>query len=446
MKKQSIVVGLMALMGILPMNAQVNFDDYFTPKTMRLDYYHAGDAKSEHFFVDEVIEEPYWAGNKNYLVDERTMGNHIFKVLDKASGKVIYSRGYSTLFNEWQATPEAKTTSKAMPEGVTFPYPKNDVIVEFYTRENSTGKYHKKFAYEIDVDSYFVRKAKPNLNTIDVHYTGNPAKRVDIVLISEGYTEAEKQKFVDACKIFAEGFFSYYPYSVNKDKFNIRAVWAPSAESGISIPGEYLWLNTALKTHYYTFDSERYQMIEDYQSILDVAANVPYEMIYILTNSQKYGGGGIYNFYGISAADIPGASTRKTYSHEFGHSFVGLADEYVGGSEMSDLYFPNVEPWEQNITTLTNLESKDWKELLGNAPVPTPVKETNWELNPQNPESADFDPKKPWKLGVYEGGGYLSEGVYRPWPNCMMNWFHRIDVYCPVCCREIQNTIDLYTK
>lgn len=446
MKKQSIVVGIMALMGILPMDAQVNFDDYFTPKTMRLDYYHAGDAKSEHFFVDEVIEEPYWAGNKNYLVDERTMGNHIFKVLDKASGKVIYSRGYSTLFNEWQATPEAKTTSKAMPEGVTFPYPKNDVIVEFYTRENSTGKYHKKFAYEIDVDSYFVRKAKPNLNTIDVHYTGNPAKRVDIVLISEGYTEAEKQKFVDACKIFAEGFFSYYPYSVNKDKFNIRAVWAPSAESGISIPGEYLWRNTTLKTHYYTFDSERYQMIEDYQSILDVAANVPYEMIYILTNSQKYGGGGIYNFYGISAADIPGASTRKTYSHEFGHSFVGLADEYVGGSEMSDLYFPNVEPWEQNITTLTNLESKDWKELLGNAPVPTPVKETNWELNPQNPESADFDPKKPWKLGVYEGGGYLSEGVYRPWPNCMMNWFHRIDVYCPVCCREIQNTIDLYTK
>lgn len=446
MKKQSIVVGIMALMGILPMDAQVNFDDYFTPKTMRLDYYHAGDAKSEHFFVDEVIEEPYWAGNKNYLVDERTMGNHIFKVLDKASGKVIYSRGYSTLFNEWQATPEAKTTSKAMPEGVTFPYPKNDVIVEFYTRENSTGKYHKKFAYEIDVDSYFVRKAKPNLNTIDVHYTGNPAKRVDIVLISEGYTEAEKQKFVDACKIFAEGFFSYYPYSVNKDKFNIRAVWAPSAESGISIPGEYLWRNTTLKTHYYTFDSERYQMIEDYQSILDVAANVPYEMIYILTNSQKYGGGGIYNFYGISAADIPGASTRKTYSHEFGHSFVGLADEYVGGSEMSDLYFPNVEPWEQNITTLANLESKDWKELLGNAPVPTPVKETNWELNPQNPESADFDPKKPWKLGVYEGGGYLSEGVYRPWPNCMMNWFHRIDAYCPVCVEEIRQAIELFVK
>ena len=444
--KKWYLTGLLAVVGVFSLNAQMKFEDYFIPKTMRLDFYHAGDAKSEFYYVDEVIEEPYWAGNKNYLVDAREMGNQVFKVVDKASGKVIYSRGYSTLFNEWQATAEAQQTSKAMPEGVVFPYPKNDVIVEFYSRENSTGKLHKKFTYEIDVDSYFIRKSRPSLPTIDIHYTGNPAKRVDIVLISEGYTEAEKDKFVDACKGFADDFFSYSPYSENKDKFNIRAVWSPSKESGISIPGEHLWRETSLKTHYYTFDSERYQMIEDYQAILDVAANVPYEIIYILTNSQKYGGGGIYNFYGISAADIPGASTRKTYSHEFGHLFVGLGDEYVGGTEMSDIYFPNVEPWEPNITTLADLESKDWKKLLGDAPVPTPVKESNWELNPQNPKSADFDPKKPWKLGVYEGGGYLSEGVYRPWPNCMMNWFHRIDVYCPVCVREIQNTIDLYTK
>lgn len=446
MKKQIIVAGFMALVGILPMSAQVNFDDYFTPKTMRLDFYHAGDANSEYYYIDEVIEEPYWAGNKNFLVDDRDMGNHQFRVIDKATGKVIYSRGYCTLFNEWQSTEEALKTAKAMPEGVVFPYPKNDVTVELYSRELKTGKMIKKITYDIDVDSYFVRKSRPDLHTIDIHYTGNPNKRVDIVLISEGYTEAEKEKFVDACKVFTEGFFSYFPYSVNKDKFNIRAVWAPSKEAGVSIPGEHLWKETALKAHYYTFDSERYQMIEDYQSILDVAANVPYDHIYILTNSQKYGGGGIYNFYGISAADIPGASTRKTYSHEFGHSFVGLADEYVGGTESSAIYFKDVEPWEPNITTLTDLESKEWKALLGDAPVPTPVKESNWELNPQNPESADYDPKKPWKLGVYEGGGYLSKGVYRPWPNCMMNWFHRIDVYCPVCCKEIQKTIDLHIK
>ena len=446
MRNMKWMVFLVAFVMGLPMASQVCFDDYFMEKTLRLDFYHAGDANSEYYYFDELIEEPYWAGNKNYLVDNREMGNQMFKVIDKASEKLIYSHGYSTLFSEWQTTPEAKTTSKAMPEGVVFPYPKKDVTVEIYSRSNSTGKFTKKFTYDVDVDSYFVRRPRQTLTTFDVHYMGSPANHVDIVLLAEGYTEAEKEQFVKACKGFADDFFSYAPYAENRHKFNIRAVWSPSKESGVSIPGEYVWKNTALGARYYTFDSERYQMIEDYQRVLDVAAHVPYEMIYVLTNSQKYGGGGIYNFYGISAADIPGSATRKTYSHEFGHLFVGLADEYVGGSEMDGIYQKGVEPWEPNITTLADFGKKEWKRMLGDAPVPTPVEQTNWELNPQNPESPDFDPKNPWELGAYEGGGYLAKGVYRPWPNCMMNWFHRIDVYCPVCVKAIRQTIDLYVE
>ncbi len=442
MKRLLSLVALTLMAGSTTLNAQIRFEDYFMEKTMRFDFYHAGNHEQEHYFFDEIIEEPYWAGNKNYLVDERQMGNQVFKIVDKASGKVIYSRGYSTLFSEWMSTPEAKVTYKAMPEGLVFPYPKNDVTIEIYSRENATGKLHKKFSYDIDVDSYFIRRSTPSLGTIDIHYTGNPANRVDIVLISEGYTEAEKEKFVEACKGFAEDLFSYAPYTQNRDNFNIRAVWAPSEESGVSIPGEHLWRKTALKANYYTFDSERYQTVEDYQRVLDVAANVPYEIIYILTNSQKYGGGGIYNFYGISAADIPGPSTRKTYSHEFGHLFVGLADEYVGGTEMSDLYFTHVEPWEPNITTLTDLESKDWHELLDKE-MKKPI-ENKWDHNPLNREVV-YDPENPWKVGMYEGAGYLEKGIYRPWPNCMMNWFHTVDIYCPVCQREIQNTIDLFT-
>ena len=279
------------------------------------------------------------------------------------------------------------------------------------------------------MDSYFIRKAKPNLNTIDVHYTGNPAKRVDIVLISEGYTEAEKQKFVDACKIFAEGFFSYYPYSVNKDKFNIRAVWAPSAESGISIPGEYLWRNTALKTHYYTFDSERYQMIEDYQSILDVAANVPYEMIYILTNSQKYGGGGIYNSYTLTTAHHP--MFKPVVVHEFGHSFGGLADEYFYSDAPSPLYPYDKEPWEPNISTLVDFDSK-WKDMVpAGTPVPTPAKKSGDEIFTA--------------VGVYEGAGYTSKGIYRPVTECRMK-INEAPAFCPVCQRALERLILFYTE
>ena len=430
----------------LPTVAQVKFEDYFLPKTMRLDYYHAGDAKTEHFFLDELIEEPYWAGNKHYLVDERNVGNHQFRVLDKATGKVIYQRGFNTLFNEWQCTPEAKTTQRAMPEGITFPYPKADVVVEFYTRENATGTMHKRWSYEVDVDSYFIRQARPTLTATDIHYTGNPTQRVDVVIIPEGYTEAEKALFMEAARQFAEDILSYAPYAEYRERFNFRAVWAPSDESGVTIPGERVWRNTVLDAHYYTFDSERYQMFEDYQRVLDIAAHVPYEIIYVLTNSQKYGGGGIYNFYGMSAANIPGASTRKTYSHEFGHLFVGLADEYVGGTEMSDLYFPDVEPWEGNITTLTDLDAKAWGRLLPADERDKVTDHTGWGLNPQNPESPTYTPKRPWALGIYEGGGYLQRGVYRPWPNCMMNWFHTIDTYCPVCTEEIRMMIERYVK
>ena len=192
----------------MPTVAQVNFDDYFVHKTMRLDYYHAGDATTEHYYLDEVIEEPYWAGNKHYLVDERNVGNHQFRVIDKATGRVIYQRGFNSLFNEWQCTPEAKHTAKAMPEGITFPYPKGDVVVEFYTRENATGTMHKRWSYEVDVDSYFIRQARPTLTTTDIHYTGNLATRVDVVIIPEGYTEEEKPLFMEAARQFSEASLS----------------------------------------------------------------------------------------------------------------------------------------------------------------------------------------------------------------------------------------------
>ena len=413
----------------LPTVAQVKFEDYFLPKTMRLDYYHAGDAKTEHFYLDELIEEPYWAGNKHYLVDERNVGNHQFRVLDKATGKVIYQRGFNTLFNEWQCTPEAKTTQRAMPEGITFPYPKADVVVEFYTRENATGTMHKRWSYEVDVDSYFIRQSRPTLTATDIHYTGNPAQRVDVVIIPEGYTEEEKALFMEAAKQFAEDILSYAPYTEYRERFNFRAVWAPSDESGVTIPGERVWRNTVLDAHYYTFDSERYQMFEDYQRVLDIAAHVPYEIIYVLTNSQKYGGGGIYNFYGLGSAGETGR-TGEVYVHEFGHSLMGLGDEYVEiGNTVSALYPAGKEPWEPNLTRFVDFNGK-WENMIEEGtPIPTTIE------NGSKPED--------WKIGAYEGGGYLEKGIYRGWPECMMK---ALTEFCPVCQKAISRYLDYICK
>lgn len=403
--------------------SDAQFRKYFDNKTLRLDYYHCGNAGTEQFFFDELIEEPFWAGSETQLIDTNGFGNHFVEVRASDTGELIFSRGFCTLFDEWQTTAEAKITDCCYPESVVMPFPREKVVVSITSR-NKKGDFEKKFEYAVDPKSHFIKKERVNLPVFDVVNSGDPAKKVDLVLLPEGYTADQKDLFIADCQKFAEELFRYAPYSENKEKFNIRGVWAPSQEAGPDIPGDQIWNETCLNASYYTFDSERYLMVNDFQGIRNLAGNAPYDFVYILANTEKYGGGAIYNFYGISAAHHID-ETGKIYIHEFGHLFAGLGDEYVGGVEYSDFYPPQVEPWEPNLTTLVDFDRK-WKNMLPEGtPIPTPVKAENNE-----------------KLGVYEGGGYVTKGVYRPWINCLMNNLHTIDVFCPVCNKSIQQAID----
>lgn len=406
-------------------NAQ--FNKYFDEKSLRLDYYHCGNAVTEKYFFDELIQEPYWAGSETNLIDGTGLGSHAVEVRTADTNELIYSRGYCTLFDEWQTTEEAQTTDCCYPESVIMPFPREKVVVSIFSRDKK-GILEKKFEYNVDPKSYFIKKEHGNLPVFDVVHSGNSNKKVDIVLLPEGYTESQQEIFKADCKKFADELFRYAPYSENKDKFNIRGVWAASAEEGPDVPGANVWNNTRLNGSYYTFNSERYLMIKDFQGIRDVAGNAPYDYIYVLANTQKYGGGAVYNFYGISAAHHADEA-GKIYIHEFGHLFAGLGDEYVGGVEYSDFYPTGVEPWEPNLTTLVDFNKK-WKNMLpAGTAVPTTAKSENQQ-----------------KLGVFEGGGYVSKGVYRPWMNCLMNNLHTIDIFCPVCTKAIQDKIDFDCK
>ncbi|MCF0203329.1 MAG: peptidase M64, partial [Bacteroidaceae bacterium] len=272
-----------------------NFSDWFYNKTMRFDYYHAGSATTEAIYFDEIIEEPYFAGSKASLIDDFGYGNYRLRIVDKASGKLIYQRGYDNLMKEWRTTTEAKTISKAMPESVVFPYPRKAVTLYIDVR-NKQNEFKQLYSHDIDPESYIIRKSTPSLQTLDIAYQGSSEHCVDIVLIPEGYTTIEKAQFEKDCQNFVESLFSYAPYGDKRNKYNVRAVWAPSEQSGVSKPGEHEWKNTVCKVRYYTFYSERYQMTEDMQALRDIAANVPYDYIYIISNSQKYGGGAIYNW------------------------------------------------------------------------------------------------------------------------------------------------------
>ncbi len=416
-----------AILLALCLNSMAQFSSFFEDRTLRVDYYHSGDKNSEYYSIDQCYIEPYWGGSKVNMMDIFDYGKYKFEVIDLVYDSAIYSRTYCTLFSEWQTTDEASKTVKSFSETVVFPLPKHKVRVDFYSR-NKLGIWERKFQYEVDPKSYFVTQERrleyPNFEILK---SGDPATCVDIVMLPEGYTKDEMDKFKKDCKKFADYLFTCRPYDKYKKKFNIWGINAPSAESGTDYPGTYTWKKTILNSTFYTFDSERYLMSSDNRSIRDLAANAPYDQIYIIVNSDHYGGGAIYNHYATCISDNKYGA--YVFTHEFGHCFAGLGDEYYD-SETSyvDFYPLNLEPWEPNLTTLVNFDIK-WKDMLAaTTPIPTP----NNGVEKPTP-------------GVYEGGGYVAKGVYRPAYDCTMKSISE-DNFCPVCTRAIIKMIDFYTK
>lgn len=429
MKTFANKLSLMFLLFTLLCGAELKaqYDTYFTNQQLRIDYHIFGNADTCHYALDKYVMEPVWGGSRTHLVDSLGYGDYCVEVLLNDSDVVIYSKGYCNLFGEWQTTMEAENVTRGFNESVIIPYPKEVVDVVFYMR-NYGGEFEEKMRLTIDPADYFIQNAKNlSYSILNVHGDIAPDKAVDIVILPDGYTEEEMGKFVLDCNFFKESLFSYEPYKSYQDRFNIRAVMAPSKDSGISVPAEDIWKNTAVNCSFYTFDSERYCMSYDNQSIRNLAGLVPYDQIYILANTSKYGGGGIYNFYCVSSTDDHFSS--DVIIHEFGHGFAGLGDEYYDNSAAyEEFYNLNIEPWEPNLTTLVDFDSK-WKDMLKKkTPVPTPEDEKYVDV-----------------VGVFEGGGYEPKGMYRPKIDCLMKTFNG-DKFCEVCQKAIEKMIKYYTE
>lgn len=423
MKKIFITIFL-GLFSII--SAQIKFEEYFNEKTLRIDFYHTGNNISETISFDKLIEEGIWSGSKKNLIDELQYGHYLLKVLSVTDKKELYSRGFSTLFQEWQTTEESKTLIRSMQGSVRFPFPKNKVIVELFRRDRK-NIFKKIFEKEVDPLSYFIIKERIRpYNSFKVHYSGEPSGKLDIVFIPEGYNKTEMEKFKEDCKRFTSYLFDYSPFKENSSKINVWGVEAASVESETDIPGEGIWKQTLLNSRFYTFDSERYLMTSDYHVVKDIAANAPYDQIYILVNTPKYGGGAIYNFYSMTSAYDKRAN--QIFIHELGHGLAGLGDEYGSDNTYQDMYPPDVEPWEPNLTTLVNFESK-WKNLVEpGTPIPTPTDE-NYKS----------------RIGVFEGGGYVAKGVYRPTFNSIMNSFTSNE-FNTVCKQVLEKVINFYAE
>jgi len=468
----------------------INFEDYFFDKTMRIDYYHIGDAKEEFITIDQIYQQGIWAGNPKNLIDYFNNGKYEVKVFDVASNRLIYSKGFATYFGEYTTTnPAIQGIKRTYHETILIPYPKKTILIVLESR-NKKNILEPLFSAEIDPRDYHINKESGD--TGDQIYealkNGDPHTKVDLAWIAEGYISAEYDKFKKDVDRFMKALFEVEPYDKLKSKFNIYGVFRPSAESGVDQPREGIFKQTIVNSSFNALDLDRYLLTEDNKTMRDIAASVPYDAIVILVNSERYGGGGIYNFYAVSTVDD--SLSENVFIHEFGHSFAGLADEYYTSQvSYNDFYPEGVEPTEPNITALLDPENIKWKELLSaSIKIPTDwgkeaiealqaerqknrkemreqvaqleksgaskskIEKVKAEFNKKSDEiNKNIDQvRKKYsylndKVGAFEGAGYSSRGLYRPMMNCLM-FGNRERKFCKVCQRAIDRMIEFYSE
>jgi hypothetical protein len=456
------------------------------PATMRLDYFHTGDAKQDLFSVDRVVIEPLpWAGDMSKTIDNTNLGKYFFEVRDQKTKRVLYSRGFASIFGEWETTDEAKSMVRTFSESLRFPAPDAPVEITLRKRDEKNG-WRDLWTTSVDPKDMFIDRSKPEApaRLIPIQRSGDPATKVDLLLLGDGYTRAESAKFEADARRLVKILFSTSPFKEHASDFNVWGLCPPAAQSGISRPSTGVYRDS-LAT-YDAFSSERYVLAFDNQRLRRVAQFAPYEFVEILVNGRTYGGGGIFNLYSTVAVD--NAFANYVFVHEFGHHFAGLADEYYTSAVAYTPSAERVEPWEPNATALlggTGLSPVDpnhaqdaratlkWKNLVSSdTPIPTPwnkdefekyslaIQKRRAEIRKQKlPESvmealfreelqheqAMFAKEKyAGKVGAFEGSIYEAKGYYRPEVDCIM--FSRSNHFCAVCRQAIERIIELYSR
>ena len=404
-----------------------DFDAWFHDKTLRLNYTFSGDNRNQYIALDEMMWTDNWYGRRVNLDSLLLLGNGQLCVKDSKSGRVLYRYSFSTLFQEWQSTEEATKVRKSFENIFLVPFPKNPVDITV-TLTDTHNKVKSFLTHHVDPDDILIKPVFSN-NSIEWKYldkSGDSKDKIDVAFVAEGYLLEEMNVFLEDCAISIDALKAHEPFKSMADRFNFIAVMTPSQQQGVSIPHDNVWKNTALSSNFDTFYSNRYLTTLHLKKLHDALSGLPYEHIIILANTDNYGGGGIYNSYLMSAAH--NNMSIPVIVHEFGHSFAGLADEYNYDDGYESMYPSDTEPWEPNITTLVDFKSK-WADMLDSATA-IPTKPSGTNLYTQ--------------VGVYEGGGYRSKGVYRPVQECRMK-INEAPVFCPVCERAIRKMIDYST-
>jgi hypothetical protein len=406
----------------------IEFSDYFENATMRIDYFHTANATCDEIAVDQIYVNAVWAGSPKKLLPLMENGRYTIKVFDIASNTLLYSLHYLDIVFEYKGTDAAKEGRKqTYHQSALIPCPKRRFLFTI-ERRDKRHMLHSVFSEIIDPNDRNIRREPASKldKSFDIIKNGHPHDNVDLVFVAEGYTAAEFDKFKKDVQRFTDYLFSVKPFDALKKKFNVRGVFRASTESGVDIPKERVYKNTAIDVSYDTFGSGAYATVFDNKTMRDIAGKVPYDHVIVLANTEKYGGSGFYNSYTLFTSD--NKRSAEIFTHEFGHGFAGLADEYVSESYFDVYYTRGVEPLEPNITAYLNPNDVKWAHLLTpGIPMPTPAEE-KYDKN----------------VGLFEGAGYTRTGMYRSCLHCVMGAGGLS--YCEACRDAIRSVIEHYSN
>jgi IgA Peptidase M64/Peptidase M64 N-terminus len=448
------------------------FDAWSDGATLRIDYQHSGLGKDEAFALQGLRREGSWPGNRTNLVDPLGLGAYRFEVRDRATSRILYAQGFSSIFGEWKDTDEAGRQRRSFSESVRLPFPRKPIQVSIL-RRGEDGVFRGAADFLVAPDAPEIRREPPPAagKLWTVFENGPPGAKVDLLILGDGYTAAEMPAFHDDVRRLVGILFATPPFSARKGDFNVRALDLPSEDSGVDRPSDGVYRRSALGVTYDVFGSERYALTLDNVTLREAVSQAPYEAIEILINGEKYGGGGIYNLLATCATRSGSAS--YVFVHEFGHHFAALADEYYTSAVAYDTSAPIVEPWEPNLSATLDAATLKWKDLLDpGVALPTPWSKEEFEtfekgiqdrrkaLRARHAPEAEIDalfkeelefvrpllarPPNGGKVGAFEGAGYRPKGVYRPSSDCIM-FTRNPERFCRVCARAIERVVDWMT-
>jgi hypothetical protein len=426
MKSMIRLIGTV-LLGLAGSTQGVEFEQYFEDATLRIDYFHTAHATCDEIAVDQISRHDTWAGNPRKLLAPTENGRYAVQMVDIASNTLLYSRHYLDIVFEYKGEAPAKEGHKrTYPQSVLIPCPKRPVRFTIACRDTHHALLPV-FSQIIDPNDRRIKQepASDMDRAFVMVEHGHPHDCVDLVFVAEGYRTEEFGKFKADAQRFVEYLFTLEPFASMKDRFNIQGVFRPSAESGVDYPAERLYRNTVVDASYDTFGSGAYVTVFDNKTLRDIAGKVPHDHVIVLANTDKYGGSGFYNSYTLFTSD--NKRSEEIFTHEFGHGFAGLADEYIAESYFDVYYTRGVEPLEPNITAYLDPAYVKWAHLLTpGVPVPTPAKEENDGL-----------------VGLFEGAGYTKTGMYRSCLHCVMGAGGL--PFCAACQDAIKDVIEYYS-